>query len=257
VKTTRGPRSSRSVRTPIASAGALDGIGAGAGLVQQHEAARGRGARDRREVRRVRGERREVALDRLRVADVGEHRAEAGEPRALGRVHEAARLREQRREPRVLSATVLPPAFGPVTASPRWPSRSTTSIGTTRRSVSSSSGWRTARSSTSLVPSVGASRDGRARTPRSPRARRSARAPFERGQRVGIHADEVRQLLADAALLGFLGLRGEEQAVVELDREERLDEDGAVGRGAVLHDAGERPRRPPRGSARRSGRSVR
>ena len=58
-----------------------------------------------------------------------------------------------------------------------------------------------------------------------------------------VRAHERRQLAAHAPLLGLLVLGGEQEAVVQLDGEERLHEDGLARGGAVLHHAGEAARR--------------
>jgi hypothetical protein len=60
-------------------------------------------------------------------------------------------------------------------------------------------------------------------------------------RRFGAH--QVRQLGAYAALLRLLVLRRQQQPVVELDGEQRLQEDGLAGLGAILDDAGDRVRR--------------
>ena len=66
--------------------GALDRIGAGRDLVEQHERARARDRDDRGDRAQVARERREAARDRLLVADVGEDLREHGQPRrARGR----------------------------------------------------------------------------------------------------------------------------------------------------------------------------
>jgi hypothetical protein len=163
---------------------ALDGIGAGPGFVEQHEAARRRLARDRREVRRVRGERREVAFDRLRVADVGQDGREAGQSRALRGMHEAAGLREERRQPQGLERHGLAARVGardgePALAVPEHDvDRHDPPLGELQERVADRAQQHVARAEPSA-----ASHDGRWRRPRSRRGRRRARARFERRQR--------------------------------------------------------------------------
>ena len=145
--------------------------------------------------------------------------------------------------PRVFSATVLPPAFGPVMASPRCPGRSSRSTGTTARPLRRRRGWRAASSRTWSPPR----RRARAVVQAGERGRGAERVgvrqrDLERLQRRRRVANPRGQLGADAAFLGLLGLGGEEQAVVELDGEQGFDEDRLVGLGAVLDHALEGPR---------------
>ncbi len=63
---------------------ALFGIGGRAEFVEQHQRVRGRGARNEINVGDVGGERRKILLDRLIVADVGEHGVEYGKLGAVG-----------------------------------------------------------------------------------------------------------------------------------------------------------------------------
>ncbi len=76
---------------------ALFGIGRRTQLVEQHQRMRGRLVRDEIDVGDVRRKGREVLLDRLVVADVGEHRIEDRQLGALGRDRNA-RLRHQRQQ---------------------------------------------------------------------------------------------------------------------------------------------------------------
>ena len=145
--------------------------------------------------------------------------------------------------PRVFSATVLPPAFGPVMASPRCPGRSSRSMGTTARPLRRRSGWRAASSRTSSPPRAGRVQScRRANAAAAPSASASRQRDLERLQCRRRVTNPRGQLGAYAAFLGLLGLGGEEQAVVELDGEQRFDEDRLVGLGAVLHHALEGPR---------------
>ena len=70
--------------------GPFDGIGAGGDLVEEDERALGRRVEDRNEVPDVSGERGEAHLDRLLVADVGQHVVEDGQLGVLGRRAQAA-----------------------------------------------------------------------------------------------------------------------------------------------------------------------
>ena len=82
---------------------ALDRVGAGGDLVEQHERARRRRLEHVHEVAEVPRERRERGRDRLLVADVGEHVGEDGHARPLGR-HVQAALVEQGAAARASSA---------------------------------------------------------------------------------------------------------------------------------------------------------
>ena len=64
--------------------GAFFGIGGGAEFVEQHQRVRGRGARDEVDVGDVRGKSREILLDGLIVANVGEDGVENGQLGAIG-----------------------------------------------------------------------------------------------------------------------------------------------------------------------------
>ena len=77
---------------------AFFGIGGRAELVQQDERRRVGLARDAVEVDDVRGEAREVALDGLRVANVGVDAGEERQPRFVGR-NRNTRLRHQGQQP--------------------------------------------------------------------------------------------------------------------------------------------------------------
>jgi hypothetical protein len=73
------------------------GVGRGAELVEQHQRRRPRMARDVIDVDDMRGEAGQVALDRLRIADIGIDRGEERKRRLLGR-HRQTRLRHQREQ---------------------------------------------------------------------------------------------------------------------------------------------------------------
>ncbi len=224
--------------------GALDGIRPGAGLVEDDEIAGVGVARDRAQVRRVRGERRQVTLDRLRVADVGEHGAEAREPRALRGVDEEARLREERREAERLQRDGLAARIRPgdgeaaLARAEGQVDRHDVAVRELEQRVARRAQHDVGRAELGAGRAMDARELGDRRMGVDLRERR-----LERRERVGIRPDEVRQLDAHPALLGFFRLRGEQQAVVELDREERLDEHGLIRPRPILHDAAERPRR--------------
>ncbi len=77
--------------------GAFFGIGRGTQFVEQHQGIRGRRARDEVDVRDMRGKRREILLDRLIVADVGENGVENRQVGAIRRDGNAG-LRHQREQ---------------------------------------------------------------------------------------------------------------------------------------------------------------
>ena len=91
--------------------GALDRVGAGGDLVEQHERARRGRLEHVHEVAQVPRERRERGRDRLLVADVGEHVGEDGQAGALGRDVQAA-LVEQRAQPERLQRDRLAARVG-------------------------------------------------------------------------------------------------------------------------------------------------
>ena len=77
---------------------AFFGIGRRAEFIQQHQRLRSRGARDEINIGDVRGESGKILLDRLVVADIGQHGIEHRQLRAVGR-HGNAGLRHQRQQP--------------------------------------------------------------------------------------------------------------------------------------------------------------
>ena len=190
---------------------ALDRIGAGAGLVEQHEAARAGGARDRGQVRR----RAPVKVERSRSIDCSSPMSAStavkhGRRAALGDGDEEPGLRHAARTGRASSARrSCRRRSGPVIASPRWPARSAMSTGTTGRPLSRSSGWRAAQQrARRRRPAPGAcSRARRANAAAAPSASAPASASssaVERRRRVRMRRG---QLGAHAAFLGLLGLR--------------------------------------------------
>ena len=92
---------------------ALVRIGPAPGFVEQHERRQRQRAVHRHDVRDVPRERAEACRDRLFVSDVGEHRAEHRDLRAVGRGNEQARLRHQRKEARRLERDGLASGIRP------------------------------------------------------------------------------------------------------------------------------------------------
>jgi hypothetical protein len=229
--------------------GAFDRIGPGAGLVEDDEAARSRLVSDRCEVGCMRGERREIALDRLRIANVGEDGAEARQARAVRGMDEEPRLREQRREPERLEGDRLPAGVrtgdrqAVLVVAKRQVDRHDVAMRELEERMANRAQDDIGRAEHRSRGAMDACelRGGGVRI--DARQRR-----LERRERVGVRAHEVGELDANAPLLGLFRLGGQQETVVELDGEQRLDEDGLVGAGAVLHDAPERPcgRRPDR-----------
>ena len=109
--------------------------------------------------RHVRGERAEVFLDGLVVADIRQHlleEREFGLRAGTGRPDCAIRLSS----PTVFSVTVLPPVLGPLISSVRRscdsaPGRSARPLCWRRRSTSSSSGWRASFAAAGVSPKRG------------------------------------------------------------------------------------------------------
>ena len=96
----------------------------------KHQRVRCRSARDEVDVGDVGGERREILLDRLVVADVREHGIEHGNSaRSAGTGMPDCAIRASR--PTVFRVTVLPPVFGPVMTSSRRSPSSSMLMGTT------------------------------------------------------------------------------------------------------------------------------
>ena len=92
---------------------ALLGVRAGHELVAQHERRPARLPQDLGDVRQVTRERREIAGDRLLIADVRQHGREEADAAALVRGHEQARARQQRRQRDGLEQHGLAARVGP------------------------------------------------------------------------------------------------------------------------------------------------
>ena len=98
---------------------AFDRVGAAADFVEQHERRQLERAIHGDEVGDVRGERAEAGRDRLVVADVGEDRLERRERAAVLDRNSRPACAISASRPKALSATVLPPVFGPEITSAR------------------------------------------------------------------------------------------------------------------------------------------
>ena len=140
--------------------------------------------------------------------------------------------------PRVLRATVFPPVLGPVITRARLSGGRRTSIGVTGRPVKRRPGCRALRSSIAPSEKIGRVHSySTAKRGASHGAVNLAQAidteidllgdfAYQRGE-VGEDLANDRLFVADSA----------EQIVVELDGEQRLDEECLPGDGTILHDA--------------------
>ena len=210
----------------------------------------------RRDVRDVPRERAEARRNRLLVADVGEHRSEDRQRRsrvARGTCSPACAISAS--SPAVLSATVLPPVFGPVMSSAVVGGSIMMSTGTgADRQVVDVVGvprhhaaheQRVARGRSSSRPSGRWPRRRRRRSPAraapSPGARRARWPPRSmRARSLGALAEAIGQREQDAVdLFGFLLLERDD-LVVDFDRAERLEEQGGAARRAAVDDARDR-----------------
>ena len=155
VKTSRGPRSSRSVSTPTASAapstGSVPAPGSSRSTSPPRRARRAMSARFSAWAEKV---------ERSRSMDCSSPRSTNTASKngkrlsiAAGTKRPAWAIRTQ--SPRVLRATVLPPVLGPVIARPRWSARTRRSTGTTGRPLVRRRGWRAAASAMSSAPRTG------------------------------------------------------------------------------------------------------
>ena len=215
---------------------------AGAHFVDENQRALGGHLEHRFQIQHVRGKRREVRRDGLLVADIRQHMVENRQFGAFGR-HGNRGLRRKRGEPVVLSATVLPPVFGPlmtITVSP--PPRanvSGTALRPCGRSATSSTGLRAA-SRRNESPAVNSgtvqskSRAKRARAKSESRCAISAAAAWS-GPRSS--ADPLRQLFQDARDFGDFFVAQLDQTVIEIDRFERLDENRLPRGARAVHYA--------------------
>jgi hypothetical protein len=219
---------------------AVLGVGSRAGLVEEHERAGGRPREDLREVPDVAGEGREVARDGLRIADVGPHRVEERETGARVRQHRNPRLRHEHREAEGLQGDALAAGVRPAD---EQQSRAGGELDVDRRDGSSRlDEERMAGAPEHHLLAADLRTDGGA-LPREEHPGAEGVEGDERRerlvQRVRAAADHGGDLAEDARLLLRLLARGDEQAVVRLDREERLDEERLAGRRAILDDPGE------------------
>ena len=194
----------------------------------------------RRDVRDVPRERAEARRDRLLVADVGEDRRKTGsvEPGPAGTCSPACAIRAS--SPAVLSATVLPPVFGPVISSARAAAPSAMSTGTglagsllanRATTVRISNGWRALRSDASR-PSCAI--DGRRVHDCDKRAfawsTSSSVAPRRSALQVARAPERVGQREQDAVHLFALLLLERDDVVVDLDGGQRLEEQARAAR---------------------------
>ena len=144
--------------------------------------------------------------------------------------------------PAVLSTTVLPPVFGPVTTSVRTAAPAASSIGTVRSpSAASSSGWRAptrlSRPSSSKITGSTIAPSS-AYTARAQIASSSAIAAVAVRSSPPRPAHAVRERAQDAPRLLALGEDLLAQDVVHLDDRLRLDEHRLPAGRAVVDDAG-------------------
>ena len=220
--------------------GSLDGISAGGDLVEQHDRPAIGDLEDLDEVADVAREGREAALDRLLVADVGEHVGDDRQHRALGR-HLQPGLVQQHAERERLQRDGL------------------------------AAGVRAAQDNGAHVFEVEVDADDAARVEQRvtgaderdvagdlgcdavPRARQlgAREGEVDQGERldrcdeiVGLAADDARELDQDALHLVALVPLELALLVRQLDELERLDEDRLPASRAVVHD-------PAHGAARR------
>ena len=238
----RGADHERAARAEViddrdAERAAFDRIGARADLVEQHERRALQVAIHRRDVRDVPRERAQARGNRLLVADVGEDRPEDRQrrPGSAGMCSPACAISAS--SPAVLSATVLPPVFGPVISSAVCGGSITMSTGTGLAGSSStsleyraatvriSSGWRalmsTSRPSCAIagaMPSMVCDKRALACSTSSSvatpvlRCRSSARSRKRVGQRQQDALDLFRLLLLER-----------DDLVVDLNGAERLE----------------------------------
>ena len=178
----------------------------------------------------------EALLDALLVADVGVDGAEDGHLGAgsAGTSRPDCAIRVS--SPTVLSATVLPPVFGPVMSRTRKSSPRRTSVGTT---LPVSRGWRAA---TRLTRPVAVERRrGGAQLGAVARLGQTQVDGAERvdglEDRAGLLSDQGRELVQDALDLVALVELELVPLVVQLGHAERLDKQGRAAGRLVVDDA--------------------
>ena len=190
VNTSSGPRARRSVRMPTASAapstGSVPAPGSSSSTRLAGPAARAMAARFAAWPVKVERSRSIDCSSPMSASTAVKHGRALSS--ATGMKSPACAMSAH--SPRVFSATVLPPAFGPVTASPRWPGRSSRSMGTTGAAAQEEQ--RMARGQQRAPrrrPAPGACRRAGGRTPPRRRARRRPparpRAPSAPASRPG------------------------------------------------------------------------
>ncbi len=212
---------------------ALDRVGAGGDLVEQHERPRRRRLEDVHEIAEVSREGRERRRDGLLVADVGQHVGEDRQTRALGRDVQAA-LVQQRAQPERLQRDRLAARVG--SAEHEHPDAR-------EREIDRHDGRRIEQRMAGGDELDVAGRLDRAAAPAA-RERSAGERDVDRGQHldgvrklVRVVADMPRELGQDPRHLVALVALELAQPVGELDDRERLDEQRLAGVARVVHDA--------------------
>jgi hypothetical protein len=186
----------------------------------------------------VRREGRQVALDALLVAEIGEDGREARQPRAFGGGNEHAALRHQRAETQRLEPHRL--AAGVRSGDDQRAAVDGHEQVDRRHGAAGEQQARMA-NRVERDGAVGKRRPGAAigtgeAGPGDQAIEVDQRLDAAPDRRV-LGAHQAGQVGQDALHDQLLLAHGEQQGVVELDREQRLDEQGLAGDRAVLHDA--------------------
>ena len=179
----------------------------------------------------------------------------SSEPSSAGMCRPACAIRQSR--PTVLSATVLPPVFGPVMTTMRTSRRLEPEVERARPCRSAAGGAPGADRSRSVVGDPGDAWRGSgwrsAPWPGASRSRPAARRPAsDRARRAATSSESARRMRSTSALLG-LQLA---QAVVHLDDDQRLDEERRAADRLVVDDAAHLRSAPRRAPAARSARRA-
>ncbi len=226
---------------------ALLGIGAGGELVEEDERAPARSGEDRDDRAQMAGEGGEAHLDRLPVADVGEHAVEHRQ-RRLRRRRAQAGLVEERREPERLERDRLAARVRPADDEGAQPVEVEVD-GNRGRTVEQ----RVARREQAHLAAdrhFGAAPAARERPARECEVDCTERLDEGR-ERTGLLRDYGGERAEDPLRLVTLGAGRLGQAVVPLDDREGLDEERLARAGGVVDDAGHaRPGRGPHGEHR-------
>ena len=193
----------------------------------------------------MRGEGAQAFLDRLVVADVGQHLLEERELGFRSRAREAPACAISASSPTVFRATVLPPVFGPLMSRVRHSSSSASETGTTGLRLPAQHVFEqrmprifsTRRRAPSGLKRGMTQSKSQAKPALAKSSSSSASRPAAAWMDSACSAQPRRHLAQDAVDLAQLLLGEAHQLVVQVDGLERLDEQRVAAAAGAVDDA--------------------